>query len=231
MSEQPTTAVPNIDLPNTDGSADIPKRDRVSARTLARYIKTQYDNGLARRRPHARAWLMVRAIMREIHYFSMRGGVFRPLAVDPTGRKVRAIAPIMKPKYRMELGRLNANRIGVTVTPRLGETSTRFYKAKRGQAIMDSWIDEARIVDVYDEQNQILLQFGSVALHPYPDEFNIYKPDKVDLPRNVPRQMAEFARREIADYYGNVTGLDRQMGRLMEFLKSSGLEKNTILCY
>ncbi|MHC4445006.1 MAG: sulfatase family protein [Planctomycetota bacterium] len=65
----------------------------------------------------------------------------------------------------------------------------------------------------------------------YPKEYKTYDPVKVDLPPNVPRQMADFARKEIADYYGNVTALDAQMGRLMDALDGLGVAKDTILCF
>jgi arylsulfatase A-like enzyme len=65
----------------------------------------------------------------------------------------------------------------------------------------------------------------------YPERFNIYRPEEIDLPHNVPRQMEYFARQEFADYYGCVTGLDHEVGRIMAFLKVNGLEENTILCY
>jgi len=65
----------------------------------------------------------------------------------------------------------------------------------------------------------------------FPEEFNIYDPAKVDLPPNVPVQMAHFARREIAQYYGNVSALDAQMGRLMGTIEKLGIAGNTILCF
>ncbi len=65
----------------------------------------------------------------------------------------------------------------------------------------------------------------------YPQEFNTYDPAKVDLPPNVPVQMAEFARREIAQYYGNVSALDVQMGRLLEALGRLGIAEDTIVCF
>ena len=43
--------------------------------------------------------------------------------------------------------------------------------------------------------------------------------------------MAAFARREIADYYGNISALDYEMGRLLSWLKDNGLDQNTLLCY
>ena len=65
----------------------------------------------------------------------------------------------------------------------------------------------------------------------YPQQYNIYDPAKVDLPPNVPKQMAHFARREIAQYYGNVTSIDAQMGRLMETLDRLGIANDTIVCF
>ncbi len=65
----------------------------------------------------------------------------------------------------------------------------------------------------------------------YPEKYAIYDPADVDLPGNVPKQMGDFARREIADYYGCCTGLDTQMARLLEVLDRLGLSEETIVCY
>ena len=65
----------------------------------------------------------------------------------------------------------------------------------------------------------------------YPEEYNVYTPDAVDVPGNVPKQMEAFAREEIADYYGNIAGLDAQMGRLMDWLEEIGLREDTIVCF
>lgn len=65
----------------------------------------------------------------------------------------------------------------------------------------------------------------------YPDEYAIYDPADMVVPGNVPQQMVDFARREIADYYGCCTGLDAQMARLMEALDRLGIDDTTIVCY
>lgn len=65
----------------------------------------------------------------------------------------------------------------------------------------------------------------------YPDEYGGYDPAEVDLPENVPEQMADFARREIADYYACITGLDAQMGRLLAALDELDLTDDTIVCF
>jgi arylsulfatase A-like enzyme len=65
----------------------------------------------------------------------------------------------------------------------------------------------------------------------YPAQYRLYDPADVDLPGNVPLQMAEFASREIADYHGCCTGLDAEMGRLLNALEELGLADDTIVCY
>lgn len=72
---------------------------------------------------------------------------------------------------------------------------------------------------------------GAGAYGEYPQEYNIYDPAGIDVPDNVPVQMRDFARREIADYYGMVTSLDDCMGGIMEALEERGLAKNTILVF
>ncbi len=65
----------------------------------------------------------------------------------------------------------------------------------------------------------------------YPEKHKVYDPEDVDMPPNVPEAMASYARKEIADYYGNISALDEEMGRLMDWLEAEGLRENTILCY
>lgn len=43
--------------------------------------------------------------------------------------------------------------------------------------------------------------------------------------------MADFARREIADYYASCTGLDVEMGRLLKALDDLDLADDTIVCF
>ena len=65
----------------------------------------------------------------------------------------------------------------------------------------------------------------------YPDEYNIYNPADMDVPGNVPDEMKAWAHEELADYYGCCTGLDAEMGRLLEALDRLGVKDNTIVCY
>ncbi|HAA78054.1 TPA: hypothetical protein DCE37_23395 [Candidatus Latescibacteria bacterium] len=65
----------------------------------------------------------------------------------------------------------------------------------------------------------------------YPADYSTYDPADMDLPGNVPEQMADFARRELTDYYGCCTGLDAEMGRLLTSLDEMGIADNTIVVY
>jgi len=71
-------------------------------------------------------------------------------------------------------------------------------------------------------------QHGNYDL--YPGKYNIYDPAKIELRPNVPAPLAYFARNEIADYYANITGLDAQIGRLLNKLEELGITENTIVC-
>lgn len=64
-----------------------------------------------------------------------------------------------------------------------------------------------------------------------PKEYDIYKPEDVDIQPNVPKGAELLARAETAQYYNLITGLDAQMGRLMDWLEHNGLRENTILCF
>jgi len=125
-----------------------------------------------------------------------------------------------------------------------------YHENEEGPFPIDGWAPtgETNIAMQYIEKHQascdddpfcLVLSWGpphwgfsnGLRYNEYPGLFNIYDPADIDLPPNVPPQMADFARKEIAHYYGNVSALDREFGRLMEFLKTSGLEEDTIICF
>ncbi len=73
-----------------------------------------------------------------------------------------------------------------------------------------------------DQPFAIVLGWGASSLESveqqayygeYPQEYDIYDPEEVDLPGNVPVQLVDFERKELADYYAMVTTLDACMGR------------------
>jgi len=65
----------------------------------------------------------------------------------------------------------------------------------------------------------------------YPQEFNIYGSETLDVHPNVPESMSDFSRKELAQYYGNISALDHGFGRMMGFLEERNLAENTIICF
>ncbi len=157
-------------MPNTDAPADLPRQQRKSAKKLAEFVNEQYQNGLDYRRKHALNWIKVKLIMRNIHYFKIRAGT--PLLLRKKPGEVRAVRKIMKPRYRWELGRLNANQIGVSATPKFGHGERSFFWAERAAAIMPDWLEEEKVAETYDTANQQLLYYGMMGYYRYMDTFN-----------------------------------------------------------
>jgi len=58
-----------------------------------------------------------------------------------------------------------------------------------------------------------------------------YDNKKLKLRKNVPVEKFEVAQKELAGYYAHITALDECVGRLMDALKSNGLDKNTIVVF
>jgi arylsulfatase A-like enzyme len=119
-----------------------------------------------------------------------------------------------------------------------------YYENERGPIKIDKWAPEGetdlaiRFIKAHVRErpgDPFALVMGWGPPHwpydQYPKRFKVYDPATIDLSPNVPPQMAAFARQEIADYYGNVSALDKQMGRLLSTLDRLGLADNTIVCF
>lgn len=59
----------------------------------------------------------------------------------------------------------------------------------------------------------------------------MYEPSALTLRANVPEELEDTARDEIAGYYAHCTALDTCMGYLRNTLKSAGLEDNTVFVF
>jgi len=65
----------------------------------------------------------------------------------------------------------------------------------------------------------------------YPDRFKLYDPADIELPPSVPEELREQTRRETADYFGGVSAIDHELGRVLDWLDEHGLTQNTIVAY
>ncbi len=63
--------------------------------------------------------------------------------------------------------------------------------------------------------------------HTMPEEYDCYDPAEIELRPNT----EEFAREDIAGYYGHITALDRNLGRLLSELDEQGLAEETIVVF
>lgn len=156
-------------MPNTESVAPIPKDDQVSARKTAAYLYHQYEESLTQREAVERKWVRVSSIMAGVHYFRISGGHYQ--RIRKKKNEIRGIVPIMDPAYRLELGRLDANRIGVTATAKIGVNPEAYWTAETAQAVMTHWIDESGMEDTFDEGNQHLLYYGMTGYYRYIDRF------------------------------------------------------------
>ena len=125
-----------------------------------------------------------------------------------------------------------------------GFYKTSYHENERGPIPFECWAPEGetslairfmREQQAHGGDRPFALLVGWAPPHwPYdefPREFDTYDPAEVELPGNVPEQMQDFARRELAQYYGSVSALDAQMGRLLAELERLGLAGDTIVCY
>lgn len=65
-----------------------------------------------------------------------------------------------------------------------------------------------------------------------PDQYSgLYDPDELSLRPNVPGEMADEVRADLAEYYGMCTWLDDQFDRLLDALAERGLEEDTIIVF
>lgn len=63
--------------------------------------------------------------------------------------------------------------------------------------------------------------------HQMPDEYDCYNPGEINLRPNT----IEAARDDIAGYYGHISALDRNLGRLLETLQEQGIAEDTIIVF
>jgi arylsulfatase A-like enzyme len=75
--------------------------------------------------------------------------------------------------------------------------------------------------------NEIPLPANLLSHYNYNDGYEKFRDEVlIDYPRNI-----DTVRSEIANYYGMISHMDEQIGRIMDALKQNGLKENTIVIY
>lgn len=119
-----------------------------------------------------------------------------------------------------------------------------YFENESGPILIDGWAPEEetslaiRFLDNHKRSQPnkplfLVLSYGPPhsPYEQYPSEYDIYDPTQIELRPNVPKAMADFARWEIAHYYGNISALDAQVGRLMDTLESLDMASNTLVIF
>ena len=173
-------------VPLAASVTSMPKKDRRDLKALAKWFHEQFTKGMSVRRRIARNWIAVRSIMEGYHYYKINSyGVWSIIPKKPG--EIRAVTGLMYANYRRELGRLVDNIISVSVVPRSARNGTAFYKADRGQVMLNAWNDEIDIEQTWDEFSQHHLFWGMSALYRWADEANQqYMVEAVPAPELLP---------------------------------------------
>ena len=80
----------------------------------------------------------------------------------------------------------------------------------------------------------LLLSWGPphAPYHTAPEKYrNMYDPEKLTLRPNVPENIQQQAKIDLAGYYAHCSALDSMVGKLRQTLKTSGIEDKTIILF
>lgn len=172
MAVAPTAAPDELSqahIEPTDDASGLPEKAMLSATTLANFIWSNYQDGLNVRRPFAREWMKILSIMKDNHYFRIEGDKWVPLMKKPG--QIRAITPIMQPMYDIQMGRLTANKLGITTIPKPGRDANGYHQSNVARALMSDWMEQADIEGFDDTFTQHLLYYGMAGIYRYIDQF------------------------------------------------------------
>jgi len=96
--------------------------------------------------------------------------------------------------------------------------------------------DAQRYIEDHNGENPFLLVLSWGPPHnPYesaPEEYRaLYDPKRIVLRQNVPANLPDIAREEIAGYYAHCSALDACLGELLQTLEEKGIADNTIFVF
>lgn len=114
------------------------------------------------------------------------------------------------------------------------DSTMKFWDGYDAEAQTSDVCEYIRERKSQDKPFLMMLSWGPPH-NPYdtaPERFRaMYQADNISLPPNVPVELAEQARNDLAGYYAHCTALDHQFQRLRDALRECGLEDNTILVF
>jgi len=116
------------------------------------------------------------------------------------------------------------------------EDSNEKLKWKEYDAIAQTKSAIEYIQEKSNDENPFLLMLSWGPPHsPYhtaPEKYqNMFSPDDIKTRPNVPEELREKARNDIAGYYAHIAALDDCMKELLAAVKESGIDENTIFIF
>ena len=133
--------------------------------------------------------------------------------------------------------------VGTTKTWTKEQRKEEFWRAKTTDAYVDMAIDFMNKNKSYKSPQPFYMNLWIYPthsyIHPTPEQLEVYKGLKVDYKDFSPYQQ-EFLKfvaksgdidKAMQAYCADVTAMDKALGRLFDFLKESGLDKNTMVVF
>ena len=110
----------------------------------------------------------------------------------------------------------------------------RFWK---GYDSFDQTRDAQEFLNVQSKVDSpffLMLAWGTphAPYHTAPESYrNRYDSASIQLPPNVPSEMAGKVRKDLAGYYAHCTALDDMLGKILKTLEETGLDENTLILF
>ncbi|MDB4292582.1 sulfatase [Maribacter sp.] len=98
----------------------------------------------------------------------------------------------------------------------------------------DAALDYIKERETSENPFLMLVSYGTphAPYHTAPEEYrNRFDPDKMILHKNVPEDMKEQAKKDLAGYYGHIAALDDMIGKLISNLRETNQIENTIILF
>ena len=65
----------------------------------------------------------------------------------------------------------------------------------------------------------------------YPQQYNMYNPAEMPVPESVPHALRPHIKQDYADYYGMITAMDVEFGRIIQYLNDKDLYDDTLIVF
>ncbi len=132
--------------------------------------------------------------------------------------------------WPMNVRTITINPCIIKMTTRPEEYGTAMTLFPRPMPPLIIWIKERKRQIHF----LMVLSWGTphAPYHTAPEKYRKrFDPEQIKLRDNVPEEMKEQVRKDLAGYYAHIAALDDMIGKLMDHLKETGQLENTIILF